>query len=206
MNALFATPNTLLGTLNPQSRAGHLLTGLVITVLGTILMTISAKVQIPFIAVPATFQGMTVAILAAAFGWRIGVATIALYIVEGLAGLPVFASGGGAGYIMSPTFGFIIGWLPMAYIIGKAADAGLSKMILPLFAVMVVGDAVSFVFGYVWLAMLASGAGWIDQTNVLGSAFNIAVKPFIVWDLLKMAFAAVTIAAGWQFISSRKSS
>lgn len=205
MNALFATPNTLLGTLNPQSRAGHLLTGLVITVLGTILMTISAKVQIPFIAVPATFQGMTVAILAAAFGWRIGVATIALYIVEGLAGLPVFASGGGAGYIMSPTFGFIIGWLPMAYIIGKAADAGLSKMILPLFAVMVVGDAVSFVFGYVWLAMLASGAGWIDQTNVLGSAFNIAVKPFIVWDLLKMAFAAVTIAAGWQFISSRKS-
>jgi len=205
MATQIATPQTLLGTLQPQSRTAQALFAVAVTVLGTVLLTVSAKIAIPFIPVPATFQSMTVAVLAAAFGWRIGVATVALYIAQGLAGLPVFAGGGGVAYVFSPTFGFIVGWLVMAFAIGWAADRGLSQKILPLFAVMIAGDALSFVFGYSWLVAMSGGAAWIDQANVLGSAFAAAVEPFIVWDILKMAFAALTVAGGWALLSGRKS-
>ncbi len=204
MGTLFATPNTLLGSLLPAGRSAQTLTNIAVVVLGTIALTISAKIAIPFIPVPATFQSMVVAILAAAFGWRIAVATVALYIVEGLSGLPVFASGGGAAYVFSPTFGFIVGWLLMALVIGWGADRGLSKSILPLFALMVAGDAISFVLGYGWLVAMSGGAAWIDQANVLGSAFDIAVKPFLIWDGLKMALAALTVAGGWALLKSRQ--
>lgn len=204
MATLFATPNTLLGNLLPAGRSAQMLTNLAVVLLGTIALTLSAKIAVPFIPVPATFQSMVVAILAAAFGWRIGVATVALYIIEGLSGLPVFAAGGGAAYVFSPTFGFIVGWLVMALVIGWGADRGLSRAIVPLFALMVAGDAISFVFGYGWLVAMSGGAAWIDQANVLGSAFDIAVKPFLIWDGLKMALAALTVAGGWAVLRSRK--
>ena len=204
MGTLFATPNTLLGSLLPQGRTAQLLTNAVVVVLGTIALTIGAKIAIPFIPVPATFQSMVVAILAAAFGWRIGDATVLLYILEGLSGLPVFANGGGMACIYSPTFGIIDGWLLMALVIGWGADRGLSKAIVPLFALMVAGDAISFVLGYGWLVAMSGGASWIDQANVLGSAFDIAVRPFLVWDGLKMALAALTVAGGWALLQSRK--
>lgn len=209
MATQFATPNTLLGATLSDPADGRtqntrLVSAFAIAFAGSILLAISARVQIPFIPVPATFQTFAVATLAAAFGWRIGLASLALYIVEGLSGLPVFASGGGLGYVMSPTFGFILGWLPMAFVIGYAADKGASKKALPLFAVMVLGDAITFFFGYFWLVMMAGGASWIDQTNVMGSAFNIAVQPFIVWDLLKMALAALTVTGGWALVRGLK--
>lgn len=204
MATLYATPNTLLGTFEPRTQSAKLLSGLAIAFVGSILLAISARLQVPFIPVPATFQTFAVAAIAAAFGWRIGLATVAMYLVEGLSGLPVFASGGGMGYVMSPTFGFLLGYLPMAFIIGLAADKGLSKNTIALFIAMVAADAVVFVFGYAWLVMMAGGASWIDQSNVFGSAFNIAVQPFIVWDLLKMALAALTVTGGWALVRGLK--
>ena len=205
MAITYATPNTLLGTIGTGSRPLRLAGACAIVVFGTLLMAVSAHVRIPFIPVPATLQSMTVALIAAAFGARLGVATLLLYIVEGLSGLPVFTSGAGPAYVFSPTFGFIVGWVPMAYIIGAAADRGLSHRILPLFAVMAFANFfVSFAIGYFWLIAVSGSAAWIDQTNVLGSAFDIAVKPFLVWDTLKLSLAAVTIAGGWQLLRSRK--
>jgi biotin transport system substrate-specific component len=204
MATTYATPNTLLGALGAETRPMRLLGAMAVVVLGTLLLAASAHVRIPFIPVPATLQSLTVALIAAAFGARLGVATVALYIVEGLSGLPVFTSGAGPAYVFAPTFGFILGWLPMAYMIGAAADRGVSRRMLPLFAIMLAGDAVSFVFGYAWLVAMSGGAAWIDQANVLGSAFDIAVKPFLIWDVLKLALAAVTVAGGWQLIKSVK--
>ena len=77
--------------------------------LGTVLLAIAAQIKVPVMPVPVTLQSLLVALFAAAFGWRIGVATVALYIIEGLSGLPVFAGGGGPLYVLSPTFGFILG-------------------------------------------------------------------------------------------------
>jgi len=204
MAITFATPNTLLGTLQPKTQTAQAINTIIIAFLGTILLTISAKINIPYIAVPATFQTLVVAGLSAAFGWRVGVATVALYLVQGMLGLPVFSRGGGAAYLLGPTGGFLIGYLPAAFIIGKLADMGASRKLIPLFLAMIAGDTVLFAFGFAWLTTFAGTVGWLDQANVLGSAYAIAVEPFIIWDVLKMAFAAVTVFGIWSAVKGRK--
>lgn len=205
------TPNTVLGALTPKAGSARLATNLATVVLGSLLLWAAAKISVPITPVPVSLQSFAIAVLAASFGWRIGVSTLLLYIAQGLSGLPVFAYGGGIHYLMSPSFGFILGWLPMTFIIGLAADRGLSGKVLPLFAAMLVGDAVSFGIGFAWLLaagniILATGAalpGWLDAANLLGSAFDGAIKPFVLWDVLKMGFAAVTVAGLWQLAKKR---
>ena len=211
MALTLTTPNTVLGALSPKAGTARLATNIATVVLGSLLLWASAKINVLTVPVPVSLQSFAVAALAAGFGWRIAVSTMLLYIAQGLAGLPVFAYGGGWQYVMSPSFGFILGWVPMAFIIGLAADRGLSGKPLQMFGVMLVADAVAFVFGFVWLLavsnmLVASGAalpGWLDATNLVGTAFDGAVKPFIVWDIVKMAFAAVTVAGVWQFAKKR---
>ena len=205
MAITFATPNTILGTLQPKTQSAQLVNTIVIAFLGTILLTISAKINIPYIPVPATFQTLVVAGLSAAFGWRVGVATVALYLLEGMMGLPVFSRGGGADYLLGPTGGFLIGYLPAAFLIGKLADMGASRKLLPLFLAMIAGDAIIFAFGFAWLMTFAGSVSWLDQANVLGSAYAIAVEPFIIWDVLKMAFAAITVFGIWAAIKQHRS-
>jgi len=206
MALTLTTPNTVLGALAPKSAGARVATQIATVVLGTLVLWASAKISVPVMPIPVSLQTMAVAGLAAAFGWRIGVATLVLYLVEGLAGLPVFANGGGLQYLVSPSFGFILGYIPMAYIIGKAADQGAGKKLWTLFAAMLIGDAVLFTFGFGWLLAVATiivqtGAAlpkWIDAGNLVGTAFVGAVKPFILWDIVKMAFAALTVTGIWQ--------
>jgi biotin transport system substrate-specific component len=172
-------------------------------VLGTLLITICAKINVPVWPVPVTLQGFAIAALSAAFGLRIGVATVALYLLEGAFGLPVFATGGGLAYLAGPTGGFLIGFLLLAAIVGYAADRGASGKPLTLFAAMLVGDAVLFVLGFAWLVLMAGQAQWIDQANVVASAFAKAIQPFIIWDILKMALAALTVTGAWNLLSKR---
>ncbi|HEY4201134.1 MAG TPA: biotin transporter BioY [Devosiaceae bacterium] len=197
------TPNTILGVLEPKAGLRKGISTLVTVLAGSAILALASRVNIPLIPVPANFATLAVAALAAAFGWRIGVAMVLAYIVEGLLGLPVFSFGGGVGYLLSPTFGFIVGYLPLAYIVGRAADAGLSRNMLALFGVMLAADAVLFAFGYTWLLAMARGASWIDPNNMLGSAFTAAVQPFIIWDVLKMAFAAVTVTGAWVLLRKK---
>lgn len=204
MAVTLTTPNTLLGVFQPKGDAAKLASTLVTVVLGTLLLTICAKINVPVWPVPVTLQSFAVAALAAAFGARIGVATVALYLVEGALGLPVFATGGGLAYLMGPTSGFLFGFLVMAAIIGFAADRGASGKPLTLFAAMLAGGAVMFALGFAWLLAMAGQAGWLDQTNVVGSAFAKAVQPFIIWDVLKMALAALTVTGIWGLFAAKR--
>jgi biotin transport system substrate-specific component len=203
MAVTLTTPNTLLGALQPKGDAARLATNLATVVIGTLLLTLAAKINVPVWPVPVTLQSFAVAALAAAFGWRIGVATVALYLLEGAAGLPVFATGGGAAYLLGPTGGFLLGFLPMAYIIGRAADLGAANRPLALFGAMLLADATLFVLGFIWLMALSGQAGWIDQSNVVASAYQGAIQPFVVWDILKMALAALTVTGAWQLAKRR---
>ena len=203
MALTLTTPNTVLGVLSPKSQSARLVANLVTVVLGSLVLALSAKISVPVMPIPVTLQTMAVAALAAGFGWRIGVATVALYIVQGLSGLPVFATGGGLAYLVGPTGGFLLGFVPMAYIIGSAADRGASGRLGLLLIAMLVADAVLFALGFAWLLALGSGAAWLDQANLVGSAFAKAVQPFLVWDGLKMLFAALTVTGIWTLTKKK---
>jgi biotin transport system substrate-specific component len=203
MAVTLTTPNTLLGMFQPKSDAARLASNLATVVLGTLFITLCAKINVPVWPVPVTLQGFAIATIAAAFGLRIGVATVALYLLEGAAGLPVFATGGGLAYLVGPTGGFLLGFLVMAAIIGYAADKGASGKPLTLFAAMIAANAVLLVLGFTWLLALSGNAGWIDQSNVIASAFAGAIQPFLVWDVLKMALAALTVTGAWNLFARR---
>ena len=200
MALTITTPNTLLGTFQPDTRTARIVTNLLSVVLGSLLLAASARVSVPVMPVPVTLQTFAAALLAAVFGWRVAAATVTLYLVEGLAGLPVFATGGGIDYLLRPSFGFILGLLPMVLIIGAAADRGLARNPFVLFAVALAADAVCFLFGFGWLLAVAgtlAGQGtalpsWLHADDLVGTAFAGAVQPFLVWDIVKMAFAAAT--------------
>ncbi|KFL31096.1 hypothetical protein JP75_10925 [Devosia riboflavina] len=204
MAVTLTTPNTLLGTFQPKSDAAKLATNLATVVLGTLVITIAAKINVPVWPVPVTLQSLAIAALAAAFGARIGVATVALYLAQGAMGLPVFATGGGLPYLMGPTGGFLLGFLVMAGIIGFVADRGASAKPMTLFGAMLVGEAVLLALGFAWLLLLSGQAQWIDQTNVLASAWAGAVQPFLVWDVLKMALAALTVTGAWSLLGKKR--
>jgi biotin transport system substrate-specific component len=204
MAVTLTTPNTLLGAIQPQTGTAKLAANLATIVLGTLLITAAAKINVPVWPVPVTLQGMAVAALAGAFGLRIGVATVALYLLQGAMGLPVFAAGGGMLYLAGPTGGFLLGFLPMAAIIGWAADRGASRKVAPMLGAMLAGEAVLLALGFAWLLVLSGQAGWIDQSNVLASAWRGAVEPFIVWDGLKMALAALTVTGAWKLLQSKR--
>lgn len=198
MTMNMTSPTTLLGFVQPRSNSARYATNLAIVVLGSLFIAACAKINVPVWPVPVTLQSFAIAGVAAAFGMRLGVATVALYLTQGMMGLPVFATGGGLAYVTGPTGGFLLGFLAMAAIIGWAADRGTSKRPLAMFGAMLVGDAVLMVFGFAWLLALSGQAGWINQGDVIGSAFRGAIQPFLVWDVLKMALAAVTLAGVWK--------
>ncbi|MEO7223714.1 MAG: biotin transporter BioY [Devosia sp.] len=203
MAVTLTTPNTILGVLEPKSGATRLVSNVVTVLLGTVLITLAAKINVPTWPVPVTLQSFAIAALAAAFGWRIGTATVIAYLLEGAAGLPVFATGGGLAYFMGPTGGFLLGFIPMAYIIGRATDLGASGRVGLLFLTMLIGDAVLFALGFLWLVTLGAGASWLDPANLVGSAFAKAVQPFLIWDALKMLFAALTVTGIWTLAKKR---
>lgn len=203
MAVTLTTPNTLLGVFQPKSDAAKLASNLATVVLGTLLITICAKISVPVWPVPVTLQSLAIVTLAAAFGLRIGVATVALYLLEGAVGAPVFARGGGLDYLAGPTGGFLIGFLFLAAIVGFAADRGASGKPLALFGAMLAGNVILYALGFAWLMTMSGQAGWIDQSNVVASAFAQAVQPFIVWDILKMALATLTVTGLWNLFSKR---
>jgi biotin transport system substrate-specific component len=162
--------------------------------IGSALLTISAKIQVPFWPVPMTMQTMVVLCLGAALGWRLGVATVLVYLIEGAAGLPVFAGtpekGLGIAYMAGPTGGYLLGFLAGAFVVGWLAERGWDRSVLRLFAAMALGHAAIFLFGVAWLAHLIGP----------DKAWAAGVAPFTAATLFKTALAAFLIPGAWQFV------
>ena len=204
MAVTLTTPNTILGVLEPKTNTERLLSNVAMVLIGTLLITAAAKINVPTWPVPVTLQSFAVAALAGAFGWRIGTATVIAYLIEGAIGIPVFATGGGIAYLVGPTGGFLLGFVPMAFVIGRAADMGGSSRVLMLTLAMLIADALLFVIGFAWLVVVLSHLKGVAPQAVLGGAFDGAIKPFVIWDALKMVFAALTVT-GLFAISKKRS-
>ena len=151
---------------------------ILVAVLGTLLLTISAKIKIPFYPVPMTMQTFIVLFLGITLGPKIGLFTISLYLFEGIFGLPVFAGtpekGIGLVYFTGPTMGYLIGFLVAVYFSGSFKyDKGLINTFLKLiFSVSFI-----YIFGLIWLGTLI---GWDKPI------FKLGAQPFLLAELFKM--------------------
>ena len=152
---------------------------------GSILLAISSKIKIPFYPVPMTMQTFVVLFIGIAFGWKLGVATVSLYIFEGLMGLPVFSGtpekGLGVVYFTGPTMGYLIGFIVTVYLAGKFNYDG--KLIKTFFKLTF---AISFIYilGLIWLGNLI---GWEKPI------FQLGAKPFLFAELFKILLITLTV-------------
>jgi biotin transport system substrate-specific component len=193
--AAIATRGPLVAGIVPDEGSARFAVQAVLVVLGTLILWASAKISVPFWPVPMTLQTGAVALVAAAYGSRLGLATVLLYLAEGAVGLPVFegtpAKGIGLAYMLGTTGGYLVGFAVAAAIIGWLAERGFDRNPLKLFGGMVLADAVVFAMGLAWLG---SVIGW--DKPVLEYGFY----PFILGDLVKLALAACLVAAGAHFV------
>ncbi len=172
---------------------------IVLVLVGTGILTLSAKINVLTQPVPITLQTLAIMFIAAAYGRWLAVATVVAYLAEGFAGIPVFANSSVAGpsYFLGPTGGFLIGFIPAAFIVGWAADLGWDRSAPRLAAAMVVGDAVVFALGVAWLAWFATLSSGATGGIGLSRAWAAGVEPFLLADALKIAIAALAVPAGW---------
>ena len=125
------------------------LRAVVLVALGTALMALSAKVNLPLPYVPMTLQTLVVLMISAAYGWRLGSATMIAYLAEGAMGLPVFAGPvGGIAPLVGPTAGYLFGFVLAAFITGWLAERGWDRNVVLLFAAMAAGHVVIFIAGF----------------------------------------------------------
>ena len=154
-----------------------------IVILGSLALTISAKIKIPFYPVPMTMQTFVVMFLGLAFGYKIGLATVSLYLLEGIAGLPVFSNspekGIGLVYFTGPTMGYLIGFLSATVIAGMISSKdNLLKTILKL----LISVSTIYALGILWLGTLI---GWDKPVLEFG------VYPFLLAELFKLALLVI---------------
>ncbi len=178
--------SVLAGIIWPSASVGR---SIALIVAGSLLLTLSAKIQISFWPVPMTMQTLAVLVLGAACGARLGVAAMLAYIAEGAAGLPVFAGpSAGAAYLMGPTAGYLIGFVIAAGVVGFLAERGWNRRMSHIVVAMCLGHLLIFVPGVLWLAVLF---GW-------QKAFAVGVSPFVLATLLKTALAAALLRGLWS--------
>lgn len=166
----------------------------VLVVLGSLFIAICAQINIPLPLVPITLQTFAVLAVGAAFGMRLGAATLALYVLEGTLGLPVFAEFKyGPAVLMGPTGGYLIGFIIAAALVGWFAERGYDRRVLAMFGVMLLGAAVLYIPGLLWLA----------QFTGYQTVLDLGLYPFLWGDLVKAALAAVAFPTAWSFLSKR---
>ena len=156
-----------------------------LALIGSIILAISSKIKIPFYPVPMTMQTLIVLLIGIGFGWKLGLATVSLYLFEGIIGLPVFSGspekGIGLIYFTGPTMGYLLGFLVAVYVSGKFIYD--NNLILNFLKLML---ATSFIYilGMSWLGSLI---GWDKPI------FQLGAQPFLLAELFKILIATLSI-------------
>lgn len=166
-----------------------------LAVVGSLALWVSAKIQVPFYPVPMTMQTFMVLVIGMAFGWRLGAATVLLYLAEGALGLPVFANsperGIGFAYMMGPTGGYLLGFVVSAAVVGFLGQKGWDRSVATTLLAMTIGTAIIFGFGLLWLGSLI---GWDKPILELG------MYPFLPGAAFKIVLAAAVLPLAWRFL------
>jgi biotin transport system substrate-specific component len=163
--------------------------------LGVAALTIAAKIRVPMWPVPITMQTFAVLVIGAAYGMRLGVATLLAYLALGAAGLAVFTGdSAGLAYMMGPTGGYLVGFAVAAGVMGWLAAQGWDRTILGMGLALLIGNAVIYAFGLPWMAWLfwaERGTAWVLQWGMTN---------FLLGDALKLALAALVLPLAWKAV------
>ncbi len=162
-----------------------------LVIAGSALIGLAAQVEVPWYPVPVTGQTLMVLLIGMAYGPTLGTTTIIVYLLEGAIGLPVFA-GGTAGWpvLFGITGGYLIGFVPAAFLVGVLALRGMGRTILGAITAMILGNLIIYTFGVAWLQ------GFIGFEKAIAGG----LLPFIYGDLLKIVIAAVAMPVAWRAV------
>ena len=167
----------------------------ILALLGTILVAVAAHISVVMLPVPITLQTLAVLAIGAAYGSRLGAATLALYAAEGAAGLPVFApTPDGYPGITGPTGGYIIGFILAAALLGWLVERGWDRGIPKMIAATLLAAAVLYIPGLIWLQGFVGG---------FEKAVEYGLAPFWLWDTVKALVVAFAVPAAHSLIGRR---
>ena len=169
-----------------ELKQSKILRNVFIALIGTILLAISSKIKIPFYPVPMTMQTLVILLLGITLGWKLGVATVALYLFEGIIGLPVFSGspekGVGIIYFTGPTMGYLLGFLFTVYFAGTF---NFNKNIIIKFLQLIFSVSFIYILGIFWLGILI---GWEKPL------FKLGVQPFLLAEVFKILIVLFSIS------------
>ena len=169
-----------------EIKYSKILRNVFVVLMGTVLLAISSKIKIPFYPVPMTMQTLVVLFLGLALGWKLGLATVSLYLFEGIIGIPVFSGspekGVGIIYFTGPTMGYLIGFLFTVYFAGSF---NFSKNLFIKFLQLLFSVSFIYILGVLWLGTLI---GWEKPL------FQLGVQPFLLAELFKILIVLISFS------------
>ena len=194
---------TLIGHLWPASSTNWTRT-ILLALLGSALVALAAQVSVPMLLVPMTLQTLAVLAVGGAYGARLGAGTLALYALEGAVGLPVFANFQAGLFLPTGEIiasgGYIIGFILAAGLVGYLVEKGWGASILKLCAAMLIGAAVLYIPGLLWLVGWLGVIKGMDATSAITVALTSGLLPFIPGDIIKAILAALAFPAAFSLL------
>jgi biotin transport system substrate-specific component len=190
----------LIEAIGPASGSAARLKEAALVALGVMLLAVSAKISVPMWPVPVTMGTFAVLTLGAAYGPRLGLTTIIVYLAIGASGFDVFAGSSatdnGIAYMLGGTGGYLAGYVLATLLLGAAARRGWDRARGRMALALLAGNAVIYIPGLLWLGQLY---GWDQPILAWG------LWPFLVGDALKLGLAALLLPAAWRAVAAARS-
>lgn len=183
----------------PQSGAALRVKQVALVIVGIAILAAAAKIRVPMWPVPITMGTFAVLGLGAAYGPRLGLVTIASYMVLGALGLDVFAGSGegasGITYMLGGTGGYLAGYVMATVVLGVLARRGWDRSVMWMALAMLIGNAVIYIPGLAWLVHLYT---WEKPILEWG------LTPFLIGDAVKLVLAAMILPAAWKLVGNAR--
>jgi biotin transport system substrate-specific component len=202
---------TLANRIWPQAASSNLVRNVVLAIIGSLIVAAAAQITVPMWPVPMTLQTLAVLSIGAAYGARLGAATLGLYALEGAIGLPFFA-GGKSGiadakldyFLPASSMGYVVGFIIAAYVVGKLVESGWANTFFKSALATLAGAAVLYVPGLIWLAIWASTTGVVPEgQTAIQAALNWGLYNFIPGDIVKAIIAGLVVPAAGLMIGRK---
>jgi biotin transport system substrate-specific component len=196
MSLTLSTRPTIIDRVVPKNLAADI----TMVVVGTALTALAAQVTIPLYPVPLTGQTFAVLLVGTVLGFSRGALSMALYVLLGAAGLPIFQDGA-SGFAFGPTLGYLIGFVGAAALTGFMAERGWDKKWYQVALTFIAGSAVIYGFGLAWLSIFLGAVG---APNDIVSTMSAGLFPFLIGDAVKALAAAALLPAAWAGVKALK--